>query len=82
MKLISNEKYNLHDNYKYFGALGYPLRLLNVNVLYIYIFVSTLQEYNVSSLPRMLGGLSGCVGAAVLTCHILEFRTAAALGTR
>ena len=78
MKLISNEKYNLHDNYKYFGALGYPLRLLNVNVLYIYIFVSTLQEYNVSSLPRMLAG----VVAAVLTCHILEFRTAAALGTR
>ena len=76
MKLISNEKYNLHDNYKYFGALGYPLRLFNVNVLYI--FVSTLQEYNVSSLPRMLAG----VVAVVLTCHILEFRTAAALGTR
>ena len=56
------------------NILAYPL--LNVNVLYI--FVSTLQEYNVSSLPRMLAG----VVAVVLTCHILEFRTAAALGTR
>ena len=62
--------------------LTYLDTILDCRILQYYIFVSTLQEYNVSSLPRMLGGLSGCVGAAVLTCHILEFRTAAALGTR
>ena len=58
--------------------LTYMDTILDCRILQYYIFVSTLQEYNVSSLPRMLAG----VVAVVLTCHILEFRTAAALGTR
>ena len=47
--------------------LTYLDTILDCRILQYYIFVSTLQEYNVSSLPRMLGGLSGSCSSADLS---------------